>query len=56
MLVLAIVPPITLSGIPDMEADAAAAKRTLAVRLVQHGALSLCGGALSLPCWRPGAR
>jgi 1,4-dihydroxy-2-naphthoate polyprenyltransferase len=38
-LLLAIVPSITLSGIPDLEADAAAAKRTLAVRLGRTGAL-----------------
>jgi 1,4-dihydroxy-2-naphthoate octaprenyltransferase len=41
-LLLAIVPSITLSGIPDLEADAAAGKRTLAVRLGQRGALMLC--------------
>lgn len=40
-LLLAIVPSITLSGIPDLEADAAAGKRTLAVRLGQRGALML---------------
>jgi putative NADPH-quinone reductase/1,4-dihydroxy-2-naphthoate octaprenyltransferase len=41
-LLLAIVPSITLSGIPDLDADAAAGKRTLAVRLGQRGALRLC--------------
>ncbi|MDP3586203.1 MAG: NAD(P)H-dependent oxidoreductase [Thiobacillus sp.] len=41
-LLLAIVPSITLSGIPDLEADAAVGKRTLAVRLGQRGALWLC--------------
>ncbi|MGV8893537.1 MAG: NAD(P)H-dependent oxidoreductase [Burkholderiaceae bacterium] len=40
-LFLAILPSITLSGIPDMEADAAAGKRTLAVRLGQRGTLIL---------------
>jgi 1,4-dihydroxy-2-naphthoate octaprenyltransferase len=40
-LLLAIMPSITLSGIPDLEADAAAGKRTLAVRLGQRGALML---------------
>jgi 1,4-dihydroxy-2-naphthoate polyprenyltransferase len=40
-LLLAILPSITLSGIPDLEADAAASKRTLAVRLGQTGALLL---------------
>jgi 1,4-dihydroxy-2-naphthoate octaprenyltransferase len=40
-LLLAIVPSITLSGIPDLEADAVAGKRTLAVRLGQRGALML---------------
>ncbi|MHB0918236.1 MAG: UbiA family prenyltransferase, partial [Thiobacillus sp.] len=41
-LLLAIMPSITLSGIPDLEADDAAGKRTLAVRLGQHGALIVC--------------
>lgn len=41
-LLLAIVPSITLSGIPDLDADAATGKRTLAVRLGQRGALWLC--------------
>ncbi|MBW8328109.1 MAG: NAD(P)H-dependent oxidoreductase [Thiobacillus sp.] len=41
-LLLAIMPSITLSGIPDAEADAAAGKRTLAVRLGQRGALMVC--------------
>lgn len=40
-LLLAIVPSITLSGIPDLAADAAAGKRTLAVRWGQRGALML---------------
>ncbi len=38
-LLLAILPGITLSGIPDREADAVVAKRTLAVRLGERGAL-----------------
>lgn len=40
-LLLAILPSITLSGIPDHEADAAAGKRTLAVRLGPRGALGV---------------
>ncbi|XKH59559.1 NAD(P)H-dependent oxidoreductase [Halomonas sediminis] len=43
-LLLAIVPAITLSGIPDLEADAAVAKRTLAVRLGRRGALEVALG------------
>jgi len=39
-LLLAILPSITLSGIPDLEADAATGKRTLAVRFGQRGALT----------------
>ncbi|MFN2349510.1 MAG: UbiA family prenyltransferase, partial [Thioalkalivibrio sp.] len=38
-LLLAIVPSITLSGIPDLESDAAEFKRTIAVRLGASGAL-----------------
>ncbi|MCP1673422.1 putative NADPH-quinone reductase/1,4-dihydroxy-2-naphthoate octaprenyltransferase [Natronocella acetinitrilica] len=38
-LLLAIIPSITLSGIPDYEADQAVRKRTLAVRLAPTGAL-----------------
>ncbi|MDB5869370.1 MAG: ycaK [Polaromonas sp.] len=40
-LLLAILPSIILSGIPDLQADLAAGKRTLAVRLGQQGALML---------------
>ncbi|CAM4039581.1 prenyltransferase [Vreelandella rituensis] len=43
-LLLAIMPAITLAGIPDLEADAAVAKRTLAVRLGRRGALGLALG------------
>lgn len=53
-LLLAILPAIILSGIPDLEADAAAGKRTLAVRLGQRqtlylaGALTLCATVASV--------
>lgn len=40
-LLLGILPSITLSGIPDREADAVAGKRTLAVRLGPRGALGV---------------
>jgi len=40
-LLLAILPSITLSGIPDREADKAVGKRTLAVRLGPTGALGV---------------
>lgn len=40
-LLLAILPSIILSGIPDMQADEEAAKNTLAVRLGQRGTLIL---------------
>ncbi|MDB5931527.1 MAG: ycaK [Polaromonas sp.] len=40
-LLLAIPPSIILSGIPDLQADAGAGKRTLAVRFGQRGALAL---------------
>ena len=51
-LLLAIIPSITLSGIPDLEADAAAGKRTLAVRLGRNGALwvALAFTVLSAAC------
>jgi len=47
-LLLAIPPSIILSGIPDMQADAASAKRTLAVRFGQRGALLLALGFTTL--------
>lgn len=40
-LLLAILPSIILSGVPDQPADAGAGKRTLAVRLGERGALAL---------------
>ena len=40
-LLLAILPSITLSGIPDLEADADVGKRTLAMRLGHRGALTV---------------
>lgn len=43
-LFFAILPSIILSGIPDLDADAAAGKRTLAVRFGISGALKLAGG------------
>ncbi|MDB5743753.1 MAG: ycaK [Polaromonas sp.] len=43
-LLLAILPSIILSGLPDMQADTVAGKRTLAVRLGQHGALVVALG------------
>jgi 1,4-dihydroxy-2-naphthoate polyprenyltransferase len=47
-LLLAILPSIILSGIPDLEADAAAGKRTLAVRLGQRSALWLATALTAL--------
>jgi 1,4-dihydroxy-2-naphthoate polyprenyltransferase len=40
-LFLSVLPSITLSGIPDFEADRATSKKTLAVRLGQKGAAKL---------------
>jgi 1,4-dihydroxy-2-naphthoate octaprenyltransferase len=40
-LFLAVLPSITLSGVPDLEADAAVGKRTLAVRTGVRGAYAL---------------
>jgi 1,4-dihydroxy-2-naphthoate polyprenyltransferase len=47
-LLLAILPSITLSGIPDLESDAAVSKRTLAVRLGSGGALWVALGCTLL--------
>lgn len=47
-LLLAILPSIILSGIPDMQADAASGKQTLAVRFGQRGALLLALGFTAL--------
>jgi 1,4-dihydroxy-2-naphthoate octaprenyltransferase len=44
-LALAVLPAIILSGVPDREADLAAGKRTLAVRLGVRGALGLAAAA-----------
>lgn len=44
-LFFAVLPSITLSGIPDRIADEAAGKRTLAVRLGRNGALGIALGA-----------
>lgn len=51
-LLLGILPSITLSGIPDLEADAGVGKRTLAVRLGRRGALwvALAGTLLAAAC------
>ncbi len=43
-LLLAVLPSITISGIPDREADQAADKRTLAVRTGPGGALAIAMG------------
>lgn len=43
-LFLAVLPAITLAGIPDYEADRAAGKKTLAVRLGRRGAARLAMG------------
>lgn len=45
-LALAILPSIVLAGVPDHDADAAAGKRTLAVRLGRHRALRLAAATL----------
>jgi len=47
-LLLAITPSIILSGIPDMDADVAVGKRTLAVRFGQRGALMLALGCTAM--------
>jgi 1,4-dihydroxy-2-naphthoate polyprenyltransferase len=47
-LLLAILSSITLSGIPDLESDAAVSKRTLAVRLGTGGALRVALGSTML--------
>jgi 1,4-dihydroxy-2-naphthoate octaprenyltransferase len=44
----AVLPSITLSAIPDYDADAAAGKRTLAVRLGPRGAIRVAQGATVL--------
>lgn len=54
---LAILPSITLAGIPDCEADSAASKKTLAVRLGRKGAAKLAAlftilAAIVLVLWK----
>lgn len=55
---LSVFAAITLAGLPDVEADAAAEKKTLAVKFTNHGAVRLAQGsavaaALSLPLLGP---
>ncbi|SFR63713.1 Putative NADPH-quinone reductase (modulator of drug activity B) [Marinobacter daqiaonensis] len=58
-MLLGILPSITLSGIPDLEADALASKRTLAVRFGFRNALGIaiffvllsCAAALAWQAW-----
>jgi 1,4-dihydroxy-2-naphthoate octaprenyltransferase len=54
-LFLAVLPSITLSGVPDLDADAAVGKRTLAVRTGVRGACAIAALSTLMrraPRWR----